>query len=74
MARIWAKVINGDKILKDSEMILNRSYYLDKWFGGDKHEKEIYESIDSNIYVCLSKNDNILFEDTSKNSGLEIVL
>lgn len=37
-------------------------------------EKEIYESIDSNIYVCLSKNDNILFEDTSKNSGLEIVL
>lgn len=37
-------------------------------------EKEIYESINSDIYVCLSKNNTILFEGSSKNSGLEIVL
>lgn len=37
-------------------------------------EKEIYESIDANIYVCLSKNGSIIFEGKSKNSGLEIVL
>ena len=37
-------------------------------------EKEIFESIDSNIYLCLSDSNNILFEGKSKNSGLEIVL
>lgn len=37
-------------------------------------QKEIFESIDSNIYVCLSQNKNILFEGESKNCGLEIVL
>lgn len=37
-------------------------------------EKEIYESINSNIYVCLSQHENILFEGESKNAGLEIVL
>ena len=37
-------------------------------------EKEIFESIDSNIYVCLSHNKNILFEGKSTNAGLEIVL
>lgn len=37
-------------------------------------EKEIFESIDSNIYVCLSQNREILFEGISKNAGLEIVL
>lgn len=37
-------------------------------------EKEIFESIDSNIYVCLSKNVNIIFEGKSTNAGLEIVL
>ena len=36
--------------------------------------KEIYESINSNIYVCLSQNNNVLFEGNSKNCGLEIVL
>jgi len=37
-------------------------------------EKEIFESIDSNLYVCLSKNKEILFDGISKNAGLEIVL
>ena len=37
-------------------------------------EKEIFESIDSNIYVCLSEKNNILFEGISINAGLEIVL
>lgn len=37
-------------------------------------EKEIFESIDSTVYVCLSKEENILFEGESKNAGLEIVL
>lgn len=37
-------------------------------------EKEIYESINSDIYVCLSKNGTVLFEGNSKNCGLEIVL
>lgn len=37
-------------------------------------QKEIFESIDSNIYVCLSQNKNILFEGESTNCGLEIVL
>lgn len=36
--------------------------------------KEIYESINSNIYICLSQNENILFEGESTNAGLEIVL
>lgn len=36
-------------------------------------EKDIYESIDSKIKITLKENDNIIFEDTSINSGLEIV-
>lgn len=37
-------------------------------------EKEIFESINSKIYVCLSQNENILFEGESKDAGIEIVL
>lgn len=37
-------------------------------------QKEIFESIDSTIYVCLYQKGNILFEEESKNAGLEIVL
>lgn len=37
-------------------------------------KKEIYESINSDVYICLSQNKNILFKGTGKNSGLEIVL
>lgn len=37
-------------------------------------DKEIFESIDSNIYICLSQNKDILFEGESTNAGLEIVL
>ncbi len=36
--------------------------------------REIFESIDANIMICLSKQDAILFEGKSKNCGLEIVL
>ena len=38
-----------------------------------KMEKDIFESITSNITVTLQKEDNIIFSDTSKNCGLEIV-
>lgn len=37
-------------------------------------QKEIFESINSTIYVCLYQKGNILFESESKNCGLEIVL
>ena len=37
-------------------------------------EKEIYESIDSNIHVSLYQKDVVLFQGESNNSGLEIVL
>ena len=38
-----------------------------------KMEKDIFESIDSVIAVTLRHGDNIVFRDTSKNCGLEIV-
>lgn len=51
----------------------NKNFYSLKAPRCGSMEKEIYESIDSSIYVCLSKNDVILFEGKSNNSGLEIV-
>lgn len=36
-------------------------------------DKDIYESIDSEIKITLKENNNIVFEDTSNNAGLEIV-
>jgi len=38
-----------------------------------KMTKDIFESISSLITVTLKENDNVLFNDTSKNCGLEIV-
>lgn len=38
-----------------------------------KMEKDIFESIASNITVTLKQGENIIFSDTSKNCGLEIV-
>lgn len=38
-----------------------------------KMSKEIFESITSEITVTLKKDDKIIFSDTSKNCGLEIV-
>lgn len=39
-----------------------------------KMSKEIFESITSEITVTLKEDDKIIFSDTSKNCGLEIVL
>ena len=39
-----------------------------------KMNKEILESISAKIKITLMKNNNIIFSDISKNSGLEIVL
>ena len=36
--------------------------------------REIFESIDASITICLSKQNTVLFEGNSKNCGLEIVL
>ena len=36
--------------------------------------KDIFESITEVVSVCLRKDDEIIFEDTSRNCGLEIVL
>ena len=38
-----------------------------------KMEKDIFESITSLVHVTLSKGNKIVFENTSKNCGLEIV-
>lgn len=38
-----------------------------------KMEKDIFESITSNITVTLKKDNTIIFSDTSRNCGLEIV-
>ena len=38
-----------------------------------KMEKNIFESIASNIKITLKQGDNIIFSDTSTNCGLEIV-
>lgn len=38
-----------------------------------KMEKDIFESINSIVTVSLRKNNNLIFSDTSKNCGLEIV-
>ena len=38
-----------------------------------KMEKDIFESINSEITVTLTQKDNIIFSDTSTNCGLEIV-
>ena len=38
-----------------------------------KMEKDIFETITAVITVTLSKDDKVIFSDTSKNCGLEIV-
>ena len=38
-----------------------------------KMEKDIFESISESINITLKKNNKIIFSDTSKNCGLEIV-
>ena len=38
-----------------------------------KMDKDIFESITSQITVTLKNGDNVIFSDTSKNCGLEIV-
>ena len=38
-----------------------------------KMSKDIFESISSIIQVTLIKDNKIIFDDTSKNCGLEIV-
>lgn len=38
-----------------------------------KMEKDIFESISASVNVILKKNNKIIFSDTSKNCGLEIV-
>ena len=38
-----------------------------------KMQKDIIESINSNITVTLKENNNVIFSDTSNNCGLEVV-
>lgn len=39
-----------------------------------KMEKEVFESIDSTLFLTLKKEDQVLFTDSSFHSGLEIVI
>ena len=38
-----------------------------------KMEKDIFESISASVNVILKKNDKVIFSDTSRSCGLEIV-
>lgn len=64
--------------LKKGELYINLKSKFDKGQKlsapvKGKMEKDIFESITSNITITLKQGDNIIFSDTSKNCGLEIV-
>ena len=64
--------------LKKGDLQINLKSTLDKGQKlsapvKGKMEKDIFESIASNITVTLKQGENIIFSDTSKNCGLEIV-
>lgn len=67
----FVQIKQGNKTLK-IHSISNNSHSLMAPVKG-KMNKEILESISSNIYIELKENNNILFSDTSINCGLEIV-
>ena len=70
---------NFNIVLKQKDMRLHiysdtkNSFSLKAPRAGSMN-REIFESIDASITICLSKQDAILFEGKSKNCGLEIVL
>ncbi len=80
-----AKIL--EYIIKDDTVIINlkkKNYYLNLKIIYDKGNKlsapvkgkmskDIFESISSIIQVTLIKDNKIIFDDTSKNCGLEIV-
>lgn len=80
-----AKIL--EYIIEDHTVIINlkkKNYYLNLKINYDKGNKlsapvkgkmskDIFESISSIIQVTLIKNNKIIFSDTSKNCGLEIV-
>ena len=80
-----AKLIKKEIDNKSLTIILKRkNYYLEvksEYTEGlklaapvkGKMNKDILESIDAIISVTLKKDDEIIFDDTSKNCGLEIV-
>lgn len=80
-----AKIIKYDVNNSSLNIILKKgNYYLNissKYNAGlklfapvkGKMEKNIFESISTSINVTLKKNNVVIFSDTSKNCGLEIV-
>lgn len=66
------QIKQGNRILKISSISNNGLSLMAPVKG--KMNKEILESISSNIYVELKENNNIVFSDTSINCGLEIVI
>ena len=69
---IFIEVEQGNKTLSVSSLSENRKFLLAPSKG--KMNKEILESISSNVYVELKENNIIIFSDTSINCGLEIVI
>lgn len=64
--------------LKKGDFILNLKSVYDKGHKlsapvKGKMDKDIFESITSQITVTLKNGNNVIFSDTSKNCGLEIV-
>lgn len=70
---------NFNVVLKQKDMRLHiysdtkNSFSLKAPRAGSMN-REIFESIDASITICLSKQNTVLFEGNSKNCGLEIVL
>ena len=80
-ARLIEYGVNKDSLnitLKKGDLQINLKSFFDKGQKlsapvKGKMEKDIFESITSNINVTLKQDDNIIFSDTSTNCGLEIV-
>ena len=81
-----SKIIKCDVSDKGINIVLKKGKYflnIESGYNGGfklvapvngKMEKDIIESINEDVRVILKKDDEIIFEDTSRNCGLEIVL
>lgn len=65
-------IIKKGKYLLEIEAFSIDGFMLKAPMNGNM-DKEILESIDSNIKITLKKNEQILFSDISSNCGVEIV-
>ena len=81
MARDGIELLNKNYInitLKKGKYNLNIKSNYDKGLKlsapiKGEMKRDIYESISSLITITLKENNNVIFSDTSKNCGLELV-